>query len=317
MTITTYYDTLNVSRNASDREIKKQYRILAKQYHPDINPNNTEIFKEILEAYNVLSNSKKRKEYDAMISQAEAEERRNELTVYEGANVSSYGTQSSYDKSIDNIEKLNTLICNEIRKLETEEIVGKLNTIANTMTQMQINQCMSDIIRLQSGRPVNNNTRDNCSFETDMYYKNPHKESIFTILNHWCDYRFENAFGGIWRRNILAMLGALFVHVLAIPFVTINQILFFLKPSRPKQFGWHWFTRLHYLLYKNSLIGTVFWTIFLTFMFVTKLCFDILYVIYWIFKNIIRFFLLPVAILLAAIMRTLLRAMVVTPKVRL
>lgn len=313
MTITTYYDTLNVSRKASDREIKRQYRNLAKEYHPDVNPNAINIFKEIVEAYDVLSDSKKRKEYDLMVKKAESEQH-NQLTIYKESNISNQPSRSSYDRSIENIEKLNTLVCNEITKLQTETIVDRLDYIANSVDRMRMEQLISEMSGQLSGGYVRSSQRDNCSFETDMYYKNPHKESIFTIIYNWCEYRFENAFSGIWHRNVLAILGALFVYLLSIPFIFINKFLFFLKPSRQKQFGWHWFTHLHYLLYKNDLIATVFWSAFLVFMFVTKLTYNVLYIVYWIFKNILRFFLLPIAIILAAIMRTLLKIMTLNPK---
>lgn len=64
-----YYRLLGVSESASADEIKKAYRRLAKQYHPDANPNNKEAaekFKEIGEAYGVLSDDTKRKQYDTM-----------------------------------------------------------------------------------------------------------------------------------------------------------------------------------------------------------------------------------------------------------
>lgn len=62
-----YYDVLGVQKGASDAEIKKAYRGLAKKYHPDMNPGNAEAeakFKEANEAYEVLSDSDKRAKYD-------------------------------------------------------------------------------------------------------------------------------------------------------------------------------------------------------------------------------------------------------------
>lgn len=62
-----YYEVLGVPRKASEREIKRVYRKLARKFHPDVNPGNSEAeakFKEITEAYEVLGDPKKRRQYD-------------------------------------------------------------------------------------------------------------------------------------------------------------------------------------------------------------------------------------------------------------
>ncbi len=62
-----YYEVLGVGKNATDDELKKAYRKLAKQYHPDLNPNDKVAeakFKEANEAYAVLSDADKRRQYD-------------------------------------------------------------------------------------------------------------------------------------------------------------------------------------------------------------------------------------------------------------
>src|SRR5262245_38219822 len=61
------YEVLELTRTASDDDIKKAYRRLARLYHPDANPNDPEAaerFKEVAQAYEVLSNPERRRQYD-------------------------------------------------------------------------------------------------------------------------------------------------------------------------------------------------------------------------------------------------------------
>ena len=65
-----YYEVLGIDRNASASEIKKAYRKLAKKYHPDTNPGDKEAeakFKEVTEAYEILSDSEKKRSMTSMV----------------------------------------------------------------------------------------------------------------------------------------------------------------------------------------------------------------------------------------------------------
>ncbi|KAI9278335.1 DnaJ domain-containing protein [Phascolomyces articulosus] len=82
-----HYDVLNVHRNADKRAIKKSYYRLSKQYHPDLNPNNTEAhakFLEVNEAYAILGNEASRRQYDSSMDHGDSS-----TSSYYGSNASS------------------------------------------------------------------------------------------------------------------------------------------------------------------------------------------------------------------------------------
>nr|WP_321247882.1 J domain-containing protein [uncultured Psychroserpens sp.] len=100
-----YYKILGVSKTATDSDIKKAYRKLARKYHPDLNPNDKEAetkFKEINEANEVLSNTENKKKYDAYgehWQNAEAYEQAKQQQEHQKRSQSASGNHSEQDFS--------------------------------------------------------------------------------------------------------------------------------------------------------------------------------------------------------------------------
>lgn len=92
-----YYEVLGVSRDASAEDIKKAYRRLAHQYHPDKNSGDDKKFKEINEAYQVLSSEDKRRQYDSF------------GRVFEGGSPFGSGQGFNWDVNVGGFEDLGNL----------------------------------------------------------------------------------------------------------------------------------------------------------------------------------------------------------------
>lgn len=96
----TYYNILNIEKNASSEEIKSAYRVLASRYHPDVNsdPESAEIFKLLNRAYTTLSDSDKRVDYDRLISVGTIYRTHQQDDVIESS-----GAFSAYSNTLANI----------------------------------------------------------------------------------------------------------------------------------------------------------------------------------------------------------------------
>ena len=76
-----YYKALGVERSSKREQIRKAYRRLARKYHPDLNPGmEGKRFRQIMEAYDVLSDRLKRKQYDRLLREAQEKPQEDLLT---------------------------------------------------------------------------------------------------------------------------------------------------------------------------------------------------------------------------------------------
>jgi curved DNA-binding protein len=107
-----YYKVLGIDKNATDEEIKKAYRKLARKHHPDLNPNDKEAhikFQQINEANEVLSDPEKRKKYDAYgenWKQADQFEQARQQQSWQGASQQEFGGGFGDEQFSDFFESL-------------------------------------------------------------------------------------------------------------------------------------------------------------------------------------------------------------------
>lgn len=148
-----YYEVLGVSKSASLADIKKAYRKLARKYHPDLNPGDKAAesrFKEIQEAYSVLSNPEKRKNYDQFGFAGDippgADQRYSYSPGFDGFDFSGFGT-SSFSDFFENIFSAGrTRPKSQVQKGEDLHYtmkVGFLDAIHGIKTRIQLSRQVS------------------------------------------------------------------------------------------------------------------------------------------------------------------------------
>ena len=218
-----YYEILEVSEKATFNQIKRAYYSLSKKYHPDINPKTANLFRNINEAYQVLSDPEKRKEYDQSLL-------------------------------VDNTE-------------ETSNYTDEYYTNAS-------------------------------------YYQDPTKEPIVNILDDFWDYRFENAISAIWKRNIFVLIPNCLLFLFITVCILINDIIkiFNKKGIKSKKSKNVWINYINDAIKENHPFRYICWFIFMFGLSSCKLIYDIAHIAYWIFSRILKYFLIPVAIIIASIL---------------
>ncbi|MGE3539544.1 MAG: DnaJ C-terminal domain-containing protein [Candidatus Tectimicrobiota bacterium] len=161
-----YYSVLGIQRNAVEKDIKQAYRRLARQYHPDVNPGDAaaeQKFKEISEAYTVLSNAESRKKYDRFGHQAFAA---GFNTPYTGGDFGSFhsgnmkdfftgrgtfgdGLGSMFEEFFGGGRQRTTATATPGQDLEKTVEIGFEEAVRGTTAQIQVTRRDGTIERLQ------------------------------------------------------------------------------------------------------------------------------------------------------------------------
>ena len=180
-----YYEILEVSQNASSEVIEKAYKALAKKYHPDANLNNTkeaeEKFKEISEAYEILSNANKKAEYDY------------DLQSY---------MDSLYNSNKYNNNDYENLILHT-QELENELESLKRNNNTNNSYNNSVNQQIIDDLTSSLHDTIN-----------EAYSKAYHDAYIKRLKDYGYKIKYKKSFKSVLKNFISAVLAIIFMVIL-------------------------------------------------------------------------------------------------------
>lgn len=201
-----YYEILEVNEKASSETISKVYKFLAKKYHPDANPDNKqeseEKFKEISEAYEVLSNQEKRKEYDK------------ELEEYEASNASQTVSLEDFIKLRDYCKELENTI-NQYSSNRTNSNASQYRT--NNQPSEHSTQA-EEQARVQAYEDAVNRAYHDAYINSlkNMGYKIKYKKTFKDYLKNFLTL-------------ILSIIATILIIKIALSIPTINQTLLILK----------------------------------------------------------------------------------------
>ncbi len=138
------------------------------------------------------------------------------------------------------------------------------------------------------------------------YYKDPKKEPLKSVFEHFTEYRFETAMSAIWGRNIFLLFGnfmmfaTVFTTKVTVSFINLFRTNKYTLDNVPDKFIWRWL-RDNVDSSKRTLFT---YTIFLLTLVLAKTIYHTFKITYWIFKNIIKYFLIPAAIVISAMIRS-------------
>ncbi|MCL2924987.1 MAG: J domain-containing protein [Trichodesmium sp. MAG_R04] len=142
-----YYQILDISKDASVDEIKKAYRRLARQFHPDVNPGSKEAeekFKDINEAYDILSDLEKRVEYDKFIRYWKPKGIASKMGVRVpdfrnwGDNLSGNGRESDKNVNVSDFSDFNTFV---------DQLLGRRREVKTPQTATKLKVPPSNVYR--------------------------------------------------------------------------------------------------------------------------------------------------------------------------
>lgn len=178
------YGVLKVSPTATQEEIKKAYRKLALAHHPDKNPNDQELFKKIVSAYEVLSDSEKRMEYDQHLATPQQEanatpSKQPETNHYDAIfeNIKSYGTE--YTPFLKGLRS-------ELERVEIDKDISEdiANTIMIAIVKASYPKTMNDFSNKLSHHPydIAVKIKDILTAQANHFKDNPNTPQMADIF---------------------------------------------------------------------------------------------------------------------------------------
>lgn len=136
------------------------------------------------------------------------------------------------------------------------------------------------------------------------YYQDPFKEPLVNILDDFWKYRFENAISAIWKRNVFVLITNFFLCTFILFKILTNRIvkLFNKKGINLKKHNNIWLNYINEAVEENKLGRYSIWSSFLFTISTCKVIYHTFNIIYWIFAKIIKYFLIPIAIIIATLL---------------